>query len=70
MTDADRLRGYLSLLGLTQRGLARALDLPERTIRHMAAGQEPVPPALWAALDGFVCRAGLCQPAPRATPAP
>lgn len=51
MTDAQRLRDWLARAGLSQRGLARELDVGERTVRHWAAGDTPVPRVVWLALE-------------------
>jgi transcriptional regulator with XRE-family HTH domain len=56
MTDADRLRAMLERLRLSQRGLARALDLDERLVRRWCAGQQPVPVIVWLALEGLASR--------------
>lgn len=49
-SDADRLRAELERLGLSQRGLARELDLDERTVRRWCAGDSPVPRVVWLAI--------------------
>jgi DNA-binding transcriptional regulator YiaG len=59
MTDADRLRDTLARLQLSQRGLARALDLDERIVRRWCAGQDRVPRVVWLAIDALVARAPL-----------
>ena len=38
-TDADRLRELIAQTGLTQRGAARELGLPDRSIRAYCAGE-------------------------------
>jgi hypothetical protein len=38
-----QLRKFLDQAGLSQRGAAKALDINERTMRHYAAGDQPVP---------------------------
>lgn len=52
-TDADRIRETITALGTTQRGLARLLDLDERTVRRYASGQQPVPAVVWLALEAL-----------------
>lgn len=56
MTDADRLRAQLARLGLSQRGLARALGLDERIVRRWAAGADRVPPVVWLAVEALLKR--------------
>ena len=55
-TDATRLRAELARLGLSQRGLARLLDLSDRTIRRYCAGTEDVPRVVWLALSAITPR--------------
>lgn len=55
-TDADKLRDALARLGLSQRGLARALGLDERLVRRMCTGQAEAPPVVWLAIEGLVAR--------------
>lgn len=55
-TDADRLRSHLTRLWLSQRGLARALGLGERTVRRYCAGQQEVPQVVWVAIEGLHAR--------------
>lgn len=56
MTDADRLREQLARLGLSQRGLARLLELDERIVRRWCAGEGPVPKLVWLALEALAAR--------------
>jgi plasmid maintenance system antidote protein VapI len=51
--DANRLRAAADRLGVSQRELARLLELPERDLRHLFAGRGDVPKWLWLALDGL-----------------
>ena len=67
MTDADRLRHRLTALGLTQRGLARQLDVDERTVRRYCAGDVAVPRVVWLALDALTAQSGT-GPSPATTP--
>ena len=60
-TDATQLRDQLARLGLSQRGLARELDLDERLIRRFCAGELPVPKVVWLALEALASR----SPEPR-----
>lgn len=53
MHDATRIREAITSLGLSQRGLARALDLDERTVRRYCSGELPVPRVVWLALDSL-----------------
>lgn len=55
-TDATRLRSTLARLGLSQRGLARELELDPRVVRRYCTGEIPVPRAVWLALDGLAAR--------------
>lgn len=50
-SDADRLRAWLTEHRRTQRGLARELDVDERTVRYWCSGQQPVPRVVWLALE-------------------
>jgi ribosome-binding protein aMBF1 (putative translation factor) len=61
MTDADKLRDQLARLGISQRGLARELDLDERTVRRYCAGELPVPRVVWLSLEALASR----SPKPR-----
>lgn len=47
----DTLRYRLNELGLTQRGLARLLDVNFRTVRRWANGRQDIPEALAGRLD-------------------
>lgn len=51
MTDANKLRDTLARLGLSQRGLARELEIDERTVRRWCAGDSDVPTVVWMALE-------------------
>lgn len=53
MTDADRLRLELARLGLSQRGLARTLELDDRLVRRWCSGREPVPKVVWFAVESL-----------------
>jgi ribosome-binding protein aMBF1 (putative translation factor) len=52
-TDAQRLRDELARLGRSQRGLARELDLDERTVRRYCSGELEVPQIVWMALKAM-----------------
>jgi hypothetical protein len=52
-TDADKLRAALDRLGLSQRELARQLEVPERDLRHLFAGQGKAPAWLWLAIEAL-----------------
>ena len=49
-TDADKIRDAITRLGTTQRGLARLLEVDERTVRRWCAGDVPVPAVVWLAI--------------------
>ncbi len=53
MTDADRLRAELTRLGLSQRALARELEIDGRVVRRWCAGQLAVPQIVWLAIDAL-----------------
>lgn len=55
-TDATRLRSTLARLGLSQRGLARELDLDPRLVRRYCTGEIAVPRAVWLALETLANR--------------
>ncbi len=55
MTDADRLRDAIARLGLSQRGLARELNIDERVVRRWCAG-ETVPQIVWLAIETLLER--------------
>lgn len=54
----DALRAAPKALGLTSRGLARLLDVEERTFRRWVKGEQPIPRTVgWAVqrmLDGWM----------------
>lgn len=49
---SDAFRAALDRLGMSQVGLARALDVDQRTVRRWAAGQAPIPKAVQMLLEG------------------
>jgi len=51
--DTIKLRARLAELGLSQRGAAAALGIPERTMRRYVQGDTPVPALMWHALNGL-----------------
>lgn len=53
MTDADRIRAEIARLGRSQRGLARELDIDERTMRRYCSGELEVPQVVWLALKAL-----------------
>ena len=52
-TDAGRLRELIAQTGLSQRGTARELGLPDRAIRSYCSG-EPVPRYVILAMERLV----------------
>ena len=57
-TDADKLRAALDRLAISQRELARQLEVPERDLRHLFAGQGKAPAWLWLAIESLERRKG------------
>lgn len=53
-TDADLIRDYLSILGMSQREAARELKVEERTFRYYCAGTTEAPPVVTLALRHLV----------------
>jgi|HubBroStandDraft_2_1064218.scaffolds.fasta_scaffold674890_3 hypothetical protein len=49
MTDADKVRKLLAMIGCSQRAAAKELDINERTMRRYCAG-DPVPKYVLMAL--------------------
>jgi hypothetical protein len=54
LAPTDHLRYQLMILGLSQRGAARALGIDSRTFRYYASGQKPIPHLLNLALEGLI----------------
>lgn len=59
LSPTDCLRYQLTILGLSQRGAARALGIDSRTFRYYASGQKPIPRLLNLALEGLIALAKL-----------
>lgn len=56
MTSIE-LRALLAACGRSQRGMAKALDINERTMRYYASGELPIPRAVEYAIKYLLsCR--------------
>lgn len=57
-SDADRLRSMIERSGISQRALARALGVNERTVRRWVAGDSPIPRSAMLAAE-HICRCAI-----------
>jgi ribosome-binding protein aMBF1 (putative translation factor) len=54
-SDADRVRELITQLGLSQRAIAKELDINDRVMRYYCSGEQPVPRVVMLALEHLVC---------------
>lgn len=53
-SPADRIRELINRTGLSQRGVARELEVDDRTLRYWCSGEKPIPKMAFLALERLV----------------